>query len=451
MPLSEVLARGRTRDEVTIEHLQSAADRAALVELAVYCEKYSPCVGLEEKEHPECLLLDITGISHLFGGEDAMAGCLYDDFLSQHFKVKIAVGSSIGMAWAAAHFLAQPSKPLLIPSEQYDLLWSLPVTGLRLGKMALKTLSQLGIKTIGQVFRLDRRSLPSRFGEEINIRWDQFTGKRSELIVPCRPTPKFVVERVFEDGVRYRGVLEHTVLVLLQELVALLQPRKWGVRWLQGRFVTEAKTKYDITIRLCKATADARQLDELLHLKLENVHFDAPLVRIRFEAMEICPLELLQGDFFNDRSQNDARQVASLLNRLSNRLGCQAVVRPRLMPESIPERAVMLVPVTEEIPAAISTYSKAFRPLDRPTCVFPWPRPVDVITVVPNGPPRALFLNGLQFEIIRHWGPERIETGWWQGPLVDRDYYRLEIVDGRRFWLFRRLSDQRWFMHGAFF
>jgi protein ImuB len=52
--------------------------------------------------------------------------------------------------------------------------------------------------------------------------------------------------------------------------------------------------------------------------------------------------------------------------------------------------------------------------------------------------------------VARHWGPERIETGWWRGPSVRRDYYRIETDEGRRFWLFRELTNRRWFLHGAY-
>jgi protein ImuB len=52
--------------------------------------------------------------------------------------------------------------------------------------------------------------------------------------------------------------------------------------------------------------------------------------------------------------------------------------------------------------------------------------------------------------IVRHWGPERIETLWWRGPSVRRDYYRVATESGAHLWLFRRLTDNRWFLHGVF-
>ena len=50
----------------------------------------------------------------------------------------------------------------------------------------------------------------------------------------------------------------------------------------------------------------------------------------------------------------------------------------------------------------------------------------------------------------RIWGPERIQTGWWRGQSALRDYYRVETAEGQWFWLFRQLSDRRWFLHGVF-
>jgi protein ImuB len=58
--------------------------------------------------------------------------------------------------------------------------------------------------------------------------------------------------------------------------------------------------------------------------------------------------------------------------------------------------------------------------------------------------------RGREYRVASAWGPERIETGWWRGAMIARDYYHIETLTGQRFWLFRRLDDDRWFLHGAF-
>jgi protein ImuB len=73
--------------------------------------------------------------------------------------------------------------------------------------------------------------------------------------------------------------------------------------------------------------------------------------------------------------------------------------------------------------------------------------------------PDRLRLGGIIHTITDHWGPERIETGWWHGPSIRRDYYRIETDQGRWWWIFRNLGSvdrsrsrplSRWMLHGQF-
>jgi protein ImuB len=86
----------------------------------------------------------------------------------------------------------------------------------------------------------------------------------------------------------------------------------------------------------------------------------------------------------------------------------------------------------------------------RPLRLFDPPRPIDVVGIAWDGPPAKFFHGRRAYRVARHFGPERIETGWWRGPSIRRDYYRVETTAGNRLWLFRQLQDQQWFLHGEF-
>jgi protein ImuB len=73
-----------------------------------------------------------------------------------------------------------------------------------------------------------------------------------------------------------------------------------------------------------------------------------------------------------------------------------------------------------------------------------------VISVSPDGPPRGIWLGGRRKQIIWYAGPERIETLWWRGRSIRRDYYRIATEEGDHLWIFRRLNDGKWFWHGVF-
>ncbi len=67
-----------------------------------------------------------------------------------------------------------------------------------------------------------------------------------------------------------------------------------------------------------------------------------------------------------------------------------------------------------------------------------------------DGSPQQFGWNGRKHFIERSWGPERIETGWWRGDDVRRDYYVVETTTGERYWLFQNLMDESWHLHGIF-
>ena len=493
MTVSEARLLARSGETVVVEPIRPDENRSALVELALCCERYSPSIGVEEAERPQCLLMDITGIAHFFGGERPMAERVGQDLSERHFAVKMGIGDTVGAAWLAAHCFARPARPAMIPAGQPDRLWAAPVEGLRLGEVAVRKLHRLGITTTGQLLGLDRSSLVSRFGGEINLRLDQLSGSLEELIVPCRAIPKFEVGQFLEYGVKRPEGVEQWWSCLLKRLVGPLQARQLGTRHVRCQFVTQQKTEYDMAIRLCQPSADARQIGDLLRLQLEGIRFDAPLAGIRMEALETSPLERPQEEFFAARPRDHVRRLSALLNRLCNRLGQEAVVRPRLLPDAVPERAVALVPAVDE--RGQSHFRRPCRPtpsrrcphgarenrdsppvagnwfyaLDRPACLLPRPKAVGAMSIVPDGPPCVLFYDGMRLEVARLWGPERIEAGWWQDfgdcpdfrinengtvpfeTAVRRDYYRVETVEGRRFWVFRRIEDQQWFLHGENF
>ena len=73
--------------------------------------------------------------------------------------------------------------------------------------------------------------------------------------------------------------------------------------------------------------------------------------------------------------------------------------------------------------------------------LYPEPQPIEVTSVAPDGPPQLVWLAGRRERITAHWGPERIETLWWRGPTVRRDYYRIVTEAGSQQWIFRSLAD----------
>jgi REP element-mobilizing transposase RayT len=82
--------------------------------------------------------------------------------------------------------------------------------------------------------------------------------------------------------------------------------------------------------------------------------------------------------------------------------------------------------------------------------LHPQLQPLEVVSVAPDGPPQFVWLNRRRQRVVYHAGPERIETLWWRGRSVRRDYYRIATEEGTHMWIYRDLTTAKWYLHGEF-
>lgn len=181
-------ARRESPPPTQSETWDETADKAAFVKLASVGERFTPLFGLEEADHPESLLFDVTGSTHLFGGEQATVDAVEAEFLRLGFRVQVALAPTVGAAWAVSHFLAKPKRATVVTAVDLSAcLAPLPIHALRLPPPMIAVLHELGIQSVGQLERFPRESLPSRFGPSLLHRLDQALGRQDELISCVHP------------------------------------------------------------------------------------------------------------------------------------------------------------------------------------------------------------------------------------------------------------------------
>jgi protein ImuB len=333
----------------------------------------------------------------------------------------------------------------------------LPVEALRIETDTVELLHQLGIETVGQLLTLPCESLAARFGDQLIRRLDQSTGAVPEVLVPYRSPTSLAVDYLLEHATSDRAVLAHVLAELLEQLARRLAARDQGAEFLVCTFEYTGGGSSLMRIGLVQPSANARQLMALVDLSLETVVLQDEVARVELRAAAVSRLAERQGELFAGRWSTDLHQMAVLVNRLGSRLGYEQIVRPHLGTSPVPERAVRYVPVAgqgagnrEQGGRKNSSLADPCSPLPRPLLLYPEPQPIEVTAVSPDGPPQFVWLDGRREPIAGHWGPERIETLWWRGPTVRRDYYRIVTAAGSQQWIFQRLVDGAWFLHGLF-
>jgi len=443
------------------------ADRLALVQLAEWAQRFSPVVGLEDAIAPTCLFLDTTGCDACFGGEERMIQAVCEAFAKNGWCVVVVLADTLGAAWGISHLLPSPSgvsgeegelrnppnsRYVLIPRNEHPaFLCDLPPAALRLSERTLTLLTQLGIQRVGQLMMLPRDQLAERFGAEVGLRLDQALGHVAEVITPFHPEPDASASWRFDDPIERREVLAKAIDLLLERLQAVLQKRCCGTRLLECTLELDGADAIRFECSLSRPARTAHYLRSLLNTRLEQIRIEAPVrgVCVRAVVLEKIPDDQ-QSLFDADEAGDEA--LAELLDSLVSRLGQDAVTRSRFVADPQPELACRF-----ECAVAKAQGFAALTPgllesvfAHRPLRLLSRPIAIEVVAIAPLGMPHRFHYAGTDHTAVFCQGPERIETGWWRSADVRRDYYMVETKEGTRWWIFRRLDDGRWFLHGCF-
>lgn len=477
--------RGLKRTDLgpTLAEPDPWAERQALVHLAHWCQRFSPTVGLDSAEPPESLLLDMTGLGVLFRGEEGLLAHVMAEFRRRNLMVRAALADTIGAAWAMAHYAGRERYAGMIvpPGQAMAAIEPLAVEALRLSPPTVQLLRELGLVRIGQLPLVPREEIAARFGSEPLLRLDQAAGRVAEVIVHEMPPPVVEAAWTFESPAERQELIQSALRAQLERLASQLAGGRLGVRQLECRLscLGAAGTSIvSVRVGLYRASAAPAHLEELVALQLDSVTLPGPVSAVAVAVLDAAPLEYRQRELFEGPRRLDPRSVAILIDRLSGRLGRESVVRARLIADAQPEYTWRYEPLVGGAEATSPSAGRQIRkdaypktkrrkakkqppnlPADqigplpclaRPLHLLPEPLQLAMLSVAPDGPPLGFRWAGKEHRTARIWGPERIETGWWRGQGIRRDYYRVETTSGQWLWIFRRLNDGAWFLQGQF-
>lgn len=383
-------------------------DIETLCGLAEQAQQFSPLVGLEQLDsklwagrtllQPECLLLDVTGIAGLFGGEDALLEKVCQWLHEQSYFGCLGLASSVGAAWALAnyqtrqvadgpkHYRSHPrqsqsgsrdhplasaadspqQEPPVVPDcrccraplgQDSAALAALPLAALRLQPDTIAALQRLGVRTIGQLPELPRAGLATRLGTQLLRRWDQALGGQREPIVTLHSSPDWSLQQTLEYPTQHRETIVELVRRLSLELATRLSRRGEGALRLVCRLDLVESPPLVMQLGLFRPSSDAAHLQMLLAGQLEQqLRSQATrgptlqLWRLSLQATMTAPVVWRQADLFDTEQTASRQQVARLVDTLSSRLGRKQVLSVQLRRESQPELACTWQPMTGRRP-----------------------------------------------------------------------------------------------------
>jgi protein ImuB len=498
--LSLADARARHPNLVAVE--SAPMEEARLLErLCDWCSRFTPLAALDCADG---LMLDISGVAHLFGGEEALIEDCRDRLAAQGFTVAAGVGGNPLAAWALARFSRVKIAPDPLSDKAFAKLFhDLPLAALGLDDKTVADLARAGLRRIGDIALRPRAPIAARFGPMPIARLDALKGLERSSIAPRFRPPDFCAERRFASPVQTFQAIEATLCKLADDLVVLLERQAKGARRIELELYRVDGDVRRIRVGASRPLNEARAIVRLIAERLASrdeepidAGYGVDLMRLACLAAE--PLAPSQAELERAHEAERARALAELLDRLSARLGARAVTRRELIEAHLPEQAEAAAPATlgqarlrgenrhcqersdEAIqrnaePTTVSGLLRhspsqtgvSRRPMARndglngaparPLRLFVRPEPIEALAEVPDGPPLRFRWRRVLHEIAAIEGPERIAAPWWRRVgAPTRDYFRAEDSEGRRFWLYREglwgreTAQAKWFVHGVF-
>lgn len=467
-------------------------DARVLFRLSQWAGRYGPSRSHDGEDGFWC---DVTGVAHLYGGEDALLSDVIGRLARNGIPARAALADTYGAARALARYgIARDGGALCVPPGQTaQALAPLPVEALRLDAATVLLLKRLGLKRIGGLYEIPRVSLAHRFeseeaGSRVLLRLDQALGHQAEPLKPFFDLAPVFVRRAFAEPLISSQPLEAIIDAMCDDAAEMLKARGEGTRALRLDFF-RADGTWGATGAMMRAFSnDAAHFKMLLRPKLARIDAGFGIDLLSLEAYQTGPCDSTQDGFAEEGAS--AYDPGPLIDALTNRLGQDAVMIAHPRASHIPERSETLPPAIQGLAASWrdsataggnagasrergkgSSKPKAMPPAGsahvtppssrqtggyvppwpygkgarRPPFLLPRPEPIAVIAEVPDGPPARFTWRRVERRVARAQGPERIAPEWWRmigrspGAKVARarDYFEIEDEAGASYWVFR--------------
>ena len=417
-----------------------AQETATLVSLRRWAGRYAPMVGTDGVDG---LIADISGVPHLFGGEED----LREDLQARLERAGLAATSAIAGTRGAAHALARHGGGIVPDGRLAQGIGPLPITALRVDHDTAEGLARMGLTRIADLIPLPRAPLAKRFGQGLVMRLDQALGQHAEPVAAQPEAPHFGVRMTLPEAIGLQSDVMAGLARLLDRLCAKLAATHRGARRLRLELRRVDRGTVTLEIGLARPMRDPVRIAALFAKGVDEIDagFGIDALRLTAPVTEVLAPEQIGGG----RAVRHEDALADLLSSLGNRIGFDRALRLLPADSLIPERSQILAPAAYSAPEALAHHGGPARPI---TLFAPEP-----VTASVGNPPASFRWRRMRFTTLRALGPERITPEWWfDDPAWRtglRDYWRIETQEGPRLWLFvtpQTGTAPDWYVQGEF-
>jgi protein ImuB len=429
MPLTSAQAHA---SGLVVVPRQAGKEEESLRNVAEWLTQFTPMVALEKNG----VVLEVSSSLTLFHGLSSLLDSIRRGLAGLDFHALPGVAPTPRAAMLLAR-AAQDSPGIRICREPAQLAAQLADLPLQLYDWphdVLQTCATLGLTRMKDLLAQPRAGLVRRFGSSFIVDLDRTLGTQPDPREPCIPPGKFenTIDLPFEtDAI---DSVCHAVGLLLNTLEVYLRARGAAVAriGLSLRHTRTSTTRHTFGSRHPQHLA--QDWLRLIRERLAAHPLPDVVTAVTLSAERLQPCAAQTASWLPD-GKAQQEKWGTLLDRIGSRLGPGRVFTLAAHNDHRPEFAWRVQDDVKPAPPASVT------PRARPLLLLK--EPTKLITM--DGTPHhhgALTLLA---------GPERIETGWWDGRPVARDYFVASNPRQQICWVYRDYRmGKAWFLHGYF-
>ena len=401
--------------------------------LAAWCHQLTSKLSIAP---PDGLLLEVQGSLKLFGGLEAIKCKLVDEIRSRNLPFNVSTAPTpLGALWLARH----GSVDILDADGLRRHLCELPLEVTAWPDSVIALFADMGVSRIGDCLRLPRHGFARRAGLECREDLDKALGERVdpriELGMP--ESLEWEIDLALEST--NRALLLQAVERMLDRLVVDLRRLQCQTQELEIGFYHRKRPATVKHLRLVQPAIEKARFLQPLSVQLEYMSLPAPVIGVSLRVPAIEALNIEAPKLFDcGVPAADRSSQAGLIECLRGRLRPEEVFGLAVKAEHRPEKVwVKRIDLSSGTGLHEELSPWAHR---RPLWLLPAPLPLA------DGIARFRYQGRVQALM----GPERIQSGWWDGEDVGRDYYTAATEAGERLWVYRDRLSRAWYLHGIF-
>lgn len=419
-------------------------DCAQLHKLASVCQMASSKICLS---HPHVLVLEVHSMLRYFGNFYSLKNRLIPLLQEKLIQLQqpLQFFDCLSPSADASALLVRSGINIQINDLEAlkSALGKVPSALLPLNRKVLQRLNNCGLLYLRDIWRLPTAALRLRFGRELSECLELLLAQRPAVLERWQSAPVFTDRIDLEIEVCKQNEILWLGSQLLARMEHFLKKRQLATDQIVFGIYQQRTLATNITLNTRHASFDKQLWQMLLESRLQKIQLDCAITGINLRAQQFYPVEPVGASpvrAVNSRPQTETK----LLEILASRLGEDQVFQLYCQPSHDPAVAGKYLAFTQ-IKTGNNENTSAKLPgfgywNNAPCWLLQTPRKLHTF----NGKP--VYMTPL---VIEH-GPQRIESCWWTGFDIRRDYYVAHNQHGMLLWIYRDLGLDDWFLHGLF-